>query len=129
MPSKITSITDKLIQLPILNSQKTILLTTKGYKDIYSLQNNPFYSSIINKVEIFSGIIEVDESIDENGLIIKELSENSINRSLCQVFEAKPEIILIALLNSLRNPLHENILENLLRTAGFESIYSSHKIE
>jgi N-methylhydantoinase A/oxoprolinase/acetone carboxylase beta subunit len=69
----------------------------------------------------------VDESIDENGQITTELFEHEINKAMRQVFKAKPETIVIALLNSDRNPLHESIFKNLLFAAGYTSIITSHK--
>jgi 5-oxoprolinase (ATP-hydrolysing) len=113
---------------------KAIFITTKGFKDLtpdsIKLENNPFIFNLLNKSELFETIIEVDEAIDTNGMVIKELIEQNINNALRQIFKANSgQSILIAFLNSCRNPVHEIIIENLLRTAGYTSIYSSHKID
>jgi N-methylhydantoinase A/oxoprolinase/acetone carboxylase beta subunit len=131
MPKKITSIKDKPIQLPFLKVQKTVLLTTKGYRATTSkmdkLHDNTVFHALINHTGLFKKIIEVEESIDKEGQITTELFEYEINNVLREVFNSKTETIVIAFLNSDKNPLHENIMENLLRTAGYGYIYSSHK--
>jgi 5-oxoprolinase (ATP-hydrolysing) len=111
---------------------KPVLITTKGFKDFETnfsvLQNNLIIPRVLNKTELFETIIEIDELIDADGSIIKELHESEINRALRQIFKSSPEVIIIALINSQINPIHETILENILRTAGYTSIYLSHKI-
>jgi 5-oxoprolinase (ATP-hydrolysing) len=131
MFSKKSTQIEGTINFPNIDGRKAILLTTKGFNDILSNNDQhkykPFLASLINKIDLFDTIIEVDESIDENGQITRELFEHEINKAMRQVFKAKPETIVIALLNSDRNPLHEKIFKNLLFTAGYTSILTAHK--
>jgi 5-oxoprolinase (ATP-hydrolysing) len=111
-----------------------ILITTKGFKDLtpdnIELLDNHFIFCIYKKNELFETIIEVDESIERNGIVIKDLNEQVINNALRQIFKFNSEkSIYIAFINSRFNPLHEIIFENLLHTAGYNSIQVSYKID
>jgi 5-oxoprolinase (ATP-hydrolysing) len=118
----------------VIDILKPILITTKGFKELLilesQLENNLFISTILIKNELFDKIVEVDEFIDSNGTVLLELKESAINKALRHIYKTTSvNTVVIALLNSRLNPSHEIILENILRTAGYTSIYISHKIE
>jgi N-methylhydantoinase A/oxoprolinase/acetone carboxylase beta subunit len=117
----------------IFNKMKPILITTKGFTD-QDLVKKVFKNELLLNdksgfSEFYEIIIEVDESIDENGFVIQELSEGNINKALRQIYKTDfSQSILIVFQNSLFNPTHEIILENILRTAGYFSVQAFHKI-
>ncbi len=111
----------------------SLLITTTGFADLPLIgdQQRPdlFALQIHKSKPLLNHVIEVDERIDCNGNIIKELTESEINRVLRKVFRLRPEVIAIALMNSFSNPVHENNLANILRTAGYKHVSVSSGLE
>lgn len=96
-----------------------MLILTKGCKQYFNL------SGLNEQKEI----VEVNEYIDPRGTIIKPLEEQEINRILRVVFKLKPKQILISLLNSARNNIHEQSLRNIFFVPGYKCKLSSDIIE
>ena len=76
----------------------------------------------------FDVVIEIEEEIDAGGNVLIELKENKINNLLRKVFKLKPGLVVIALMNASKNPLHEKTIFNLLKTAGIKHVFASHLI-
>lgn len=69
--------------------------------------------------------IEVNEFINCDGKIIKGLKESELNEILRKIFDYKPGLVQISLINSCVNPIHERSLSNLIKTPGYKSQLSS----
>lgn len=101
----------QIVILPNAERMKgeNVIIFSTGVKDI--LESSSFY---------FEGkILEIPAIIDNEGNINREIKESEINRILRVVFSIKPKHTFICLTNSIRNPLHENSLANLLKGAGY----------
>jgi 5-oxoprolinase (ATP-hydrolysing) len=111
---------------------KTVLLITKGFKDLLKIGNQQrpelFALQIIKTDPLYTAVIEVDERISASGEILKALSAEKIKGIIDQCKKKKVQSIAIALLNSYKNPEHEKQLQNALRKAGFQYISSSHEL-
>lgn len=92
--------------------QKQVIITTKGCKEIISRLIPKFNDSIF----------EVEEYITPEGTIHLSLSEPNINKVLRFIFHKKPEHVTLILSNSLSNPLHQNILKNVIEAAGIKTL-------
>jgi N-methylhydantoinase A/oxoprolinase/acetone carboxylase beta subunit len=107
---------------------QNILITTKDFIEPAGHYRQQFYMTSDSEHVTFYRTIEVKEGIDEMGIVTESLVENEINNVLRLVFQSDPDSIFISLRNSCKNPLHERILLNLLLTAGYRSVYVSHRM-
>jgi 5-oxoprolinase (ATP-hydrolysing) len=110
-----------------------LLITTKGFSDLSLIgtqqRNDLFTLNILKDQVLFSKVIEVDERVNAQGEVIEELSENKLNILLREVFNCKPRVVVVAFLNSYRNPVHEKTVYNVLKTAGIQYVCASHMPE
>lgn len=110
---------DKRVRSLLITSSCFSNLMSTGKHQREQLLNNNSYPK-------FDKVIEIEGSIDNQGNVIIELSESKINILLREVFKFKADIILIAFLNSNKNPLHEKTIFNLLKTAGIKNVFASY---
>lgn len=104
---------------------KTLLLVTKGFKDLLKIgtQQRPhlFQLDIPENDVLYTQVIEVDERLDAKGNVIKQLDTSKLAK-LATDYEA----IAISLLHSYRNNQHEVKVKEELTTTDAEYIsYSS----
>jgi hypothetical protein len=125
--------TDTTNALPELMKFKPVLLITKGLTDLVPAsdiqEDNLYFFNILKDRSSFEKVIEIDEHIDEKGHITKTLSESEINEVLRGVYKARTKSVVIALINSSVNPIHEKIFKNLLTVAGYRFLFISHEPE
>lgn len=112
---------------------RPLLLTTKGFADLHLIgdQQRPdlFSLDIIKARPLFERVIEVDERIDASGNVIRGMTESYINTVLREVYASKAKVVVIAFMNSYKNPAHEKAFLNLLKTAGYKFVCASHQLE
>lgn len=111
---------------------KSLLIVTQGFADLPRIgtqQRQHLFSLNIQKPNpLYEKVIEVKERIDSKGKILEPLSESEINHVLRKVYQSDCQVVVIALLNSYKNPLHEKTLLHLLRTKGYKYICASHEL-
>lgn len=110
----------------------TAFLVTKGFKDLLLIgdQQRPdlFTVHIQKKQPLYKMVFEVDERIGSNGEVVRPLNPSGI-RSLTRLIKKKGiESVAIALVNSYKNPLHEEILASALKKEGFNYVSSSQRL-
>jgi hypothetical protein len=110
---------------PLLITNRSLIDRSAGKK--YS-SNTILLAGILDKIRLFSYVIEAAEWTDAEGNIREALAEDKINCILRSVFQFKPTIIVIALANSNANPSNEKILQNLIKNAGYNFILASHQM-
>ncbi|MEI9919246.1 MAG: hydantoinase B/oxoprolinase family protein [Bacteroidota bacterium] len=97
---------------------RTALLITKGFKDLLVIGNQQrpdlFALHVIKEAPLYSVVIEVDQKIDAG--IIDLLKKNKI------------ESIAIALINSYKDPTHEQRIKKSLLKAGFKFVSASEEL-
>lgn len=102
------------------------LITSKGFADVFEIgtQARPhlFALKIIKPELLYQEVIEIDERIDSEGNILKEISEREINSKLKTLINKGIKSIAICLLNSYKNSIHEKIIEKIAISHGFEHI-------
>ncbi len=111
---------------------KVAFLVTKGFKDLLLIgtqqRKDLFAIKIIKENPLYDSVIEVDERIESNGDIHKSLHRNEILRIVSQVKKSGCDAVAIALLNSYRNPEHENALKEALIKNGYQFVSDSHSL-
>jgi len=96
-----------------MKGAKTLLITTKGFRDVLEIQRSnrtDLYNFRYKKPEPFVTRelrFEVDERVDYSGKIIRPLNENDVQRAVEAARREKVESVAIALYNSYANPQHE----------------------
>jgi len=111
---------------------RVAFIVTKGFKDLLLIgtQQRPdlFALQIIKADPLYDSVIEVDERIESNGDIYRLLDKKEIDRVADQVKESGCDSIAIALLNSYKNPVHENVLREALIERGYRFVSDSHSL-
>jgi hypothetical protein len=79
-------------------------------------------------------VLEVNEYVDKEGKVIQTLDESEINKVLRFIYNNKPKLVVISLLNSIRNDIHERALRNILSVPGYKcnlssEVYSNIKLQ
>ncbi|MBN2523571.1 MAG: hypothetical protein JXB24_09875 [Bacteroidales bacterium] len=112
---------------------RPLLITTRGFRDTDpdGTQQNDLQCNfnIKQTYSYFDRVIELDERIDMQGKVLVELTESRINTLLREIFGFTPGLVIVALMNSNKNPLHEKIIRNVLKTAGVKCIYASYMVK
>ncbi|MEI9477926.1 MAG: hydantoinase/oxoprolinase family protein [Deltaproteobacteria bacterium] len=108
-----------------------VLVTTKGFRDIYELgrqwRGSEVYNLFIDAPKTFvpsHQIIEVKERVNYLGEVITPLSEEEIRHVLQVVSSLKPTSIAVSLIFSFANPDHEQILKKAFQTLNPEPYIS-----
>ncbi|MGD1894457.1 MAG: hydantoinase B/oxoprolinase family protein [Cyclobacteriaceae bacterium] len=108
---------------------KTALIINQGFKDLLAIgtqqRPNIFSLNIQKPPPYYSHVLEVAERLDAEGKVLQELSQSTLDDVQDQLTTKSPESIAIALLHSYRNPIHENKLAEVLKSAGFNYVSAS----
>ena len=110
----------------------TVLVTTKGFKDLLKIKNqdrdNIFKLDIKNKEILHSETIEINERFLSTGKIDKKIDLDDTRKNLQIMFDKGFRSIAIVLMHSYQFPDHELLIEDIARDIGFISVAVSHKI-
>lgn len=115
---------------------KTLLLTTEGFGDILEVarQIRPkLYDSWARKPDPLiprHRVFEIPERITHDGQILRELDVKRAGEILTGLGESvQPDAIVISLLHSYKNPIHERYLKELAQTRYPEiPVFASHEV-
>ncbi len=104
-----------------LELPKTVLITTKGFKDVIEIgrQNRPeLYNLFVEKPKPLIPRryrFEVSERIGAKGEIIEPLNKQELGEIVSKIMKEGISTIAIGLLNSYINPKHEREIEEFLK--------------
>ncbi len=111
---------------------RTAFVVTKGFKDLLLIGNQQrpdLFTLNIQKVKpLYEVVIEVEERISADGKVIAALTGKECARIAKIVKQQKIESVAIALLNSYRNPAHEQQLAHHLAKANVTFVSCSHQL-
>jgi 5-oxoprolinase (ATP-hydrolysing) len=110
----------------------TLLLVTKGYKDLLLIGNqqrpNIFSLQIPNKNPFYTRVEEIAERISSKGKLIDPINESEISSLINSIEEDNIESIAISFLHSYLNPEHEQKILQKIKNTGFQYVTSSFDI-
>ena len=110
---------------------RTVLVVTKGYRDLLSIghQNREsLFSLNIGKESAFwESVVEVGGRINSAGKILDKLDENDLVDVLKKSKINFSDSVAVALINSHINPAHENLIAKELRGLGINNFAISHQ--
>jgi len=112
--------------------ERVVLAVTKGFRDALRIgyQNRPrlFDRHIVLPELLHEAVIEVDERLDAEGGIVRELDIEAARKALHEAREQGFSAIAIALMHGYRNNVHERALARLAREAGYTQVSVSHEV-
>jgi N-methylhydantoinase A len=109
----------------------TALVTTKGFRDVLEIgrQNRPDIYDLFNRrPESLAPAelrFEVDERVDSHGRPLRQLDPASLDPLVDRLQAANVASVAVSLLFSFLYPLHEELIAERLRQAGFSVSLSS----
>lgn len=107
---------------------KTLLVVTKGFKDLLYIGNQQrpslFQLNIPEPNLLYSDVIELHERIDAGGNIIKELDSHDFSLFPGMHFDS----IAVSLLNSYQNDQHETAIASAFRQGGAKYVSASSQL-
>lgn len=99
----------------------TVLLTTKGFRDVLYIQRQDkttVYDMFYQKPEPLIGrdkVLEIDERLDASGQVVTALDEAATAELIDQIVATHaPESIAVCLLHAYANPAHEQMLGRII---------------
>jgi 5-oxoprolinase (ATP-hydrolysing) len=112
---------------------RTALLVTRGFADalVIGYQNRPdiFALKIVKPAPLYERVIEIDERIDANGEVLLPLDESKLLAKMRGIHVQGIQSVAICLMHAYRNPVHEQRLAAIARTAGLAQVSVSHEVE
>ncbi|MGE4520173.1 MAG: hydantoinase/oxoprolinase N-terminal domain-containing protein, partial [Desulfobacteraceae bacterium] len=110
---------------------KTLLITNKGYKDIFAIGNQKrpdlFALNIIKPEKIYEKVIETSARTDKNGNIISDIDTNYLRSEIKKAYEIGIRSCAIVLMHGYKHPDFENKIAEILKEFKFDYIFPSHK--
>jgi 5-oxoprolinase (ATP-hydrolysing) len=111
---------------------KTALLVTRGFGDLLEIGNQArpeiFDLSIIKPDQLYHSVSEIQERLDAEGNIVRELDEERVEKVLKDLYGSGIRSLAIVLMHSWKNPMHEERCYDLAKDVGFENISISSRI-
>jgi len=112
--------------------ERVLLVVTRGFRDLIEIghQARPelFRLAVRKPGRLYAEVIEVDERIDAAGRVLRAPDRETVLREFQRARAAGFEAVAVVLLHAWRNPVHERILEELARAAGFPQISVSSRV-
>jgi N-methylhydantoinase A len=111
------------------NAAKTAILTTKGFGDTLEIGRLKRQSTGLNETEVIDSylrnrfpplvhrrlIIEIEERIDTNGNVIRQLDEKQARAAVRKLKDDNIEAVAVCTLFATINPVHEKRLQEIIR--------------
>ncbi|HPC66612.1 MAG TPA: hydantoinase/oxoprolinase family protein [Syntrophorhabdaceae bacterium] len=100
---------------------RTGLITTKGFRDILEIGREIRYAPYDIFAEFPKPLVprryrvEVDERIRSDGTILKPLDHEDARRAVKSLIDMGVESIAVCLINSFENPVHEKMVEEIIK--------------
>jgi 5-oxoprolinase (ATP-hydrolysing) len=108
---------------------RTALVVTKGFKDLLVIgtqqRPNLFALNIHKPPVYYERVIEVEERMSAGGEVVRPLEDRRIQHIIAELKSSGIESVAVALLNSYKNPAHEQSICNSLRGNGFRYVSMS----
>jgi 5-oxoprolinase (ATP-hydrolysing) len=111
---------------------RTAFITTRGFADVLLIANQDrprlFDLEIQKPTPVFERVLEIDERLDAMGSVLRAPDRGMVLRHLQDLKATGVESIGICLLHAFANPVHELLVEELARQAGFTEISRSSRL-
>ena len=113
------------------NGERTLLVTTKGFKDAlkigYQARPRLFDLEVILPEQLYEKVIEIEERISPRGEILTPLDISSSYKEMIRAYQDGITTIAIVTMHGYRYPIHEKKIATLAENIGFKQISTSHQ--
>jgi len=111
--------------------ERTLLVTTKGFKDALKIgyQTRPrlFDLEVILPEQLYEKVIEIEERISPMGEVLTPLDLSSAHKEMIRAYQNGITAIAIVTMHGYRYPIHEKKIAALAEDIGFKQISTSHQ--
>ncbi len=111
--------------------EPVLLVTTRGFGDALRIgyQNRPrlFERHIVLPELLYQEVLEVDERVDADGSVVRELDLEALRAPLQQAHARGLRAVAIVFMHGYRHTAHEQQAARLAREAGFTQVSPSHE--
>jgi 5-oxoprolinase (ATP-hydrolysing) len=111
--------------------ERTLLVTTKGFKDALKIgyQTRPrlFDLEVILPEQLYEKVIEIEERISPMGEVLTPLDLSSAHKEMIRAYQNGITAIAIVTMHGYRYPRHEKKIAALAEDIGFKQISTSHQ--
>jgi 5-oxoprolinase (ATP-hydrolysing) len=110
--------------------EPVLLVVTAGFADSLRIayQNRPklFERRIVLPELLYKNVVEVEERLDAQGKVLVTLNEAKAAADMQAAYASGIRSVAIVLMHAYLNPVHEELLQAIARSAGFTQISVSH---
>ncbi len=111
--------------------EKTLLITTKGFKDQVKIGYQARPKIFARKIELpqmlYSDVLEVEERYSANGAELIEINEKKLKKDLKNYYQKGYRCCAIIFMHGYKFTKHEKIAAQIAKDIGFSQISVSHK--
>jgi len=111
--------------------EKTLLLTTAGFRDALEIGNQArpdiFAKRIVKPEQLYAGVIEIAERVRADGTVERTLDADAVRTQIAQAKQDGYQAVAIVFMHAWRYPQHERMAAALAREAGFTQVSTSHE--
>ncbi|MGK7752827.1 MULTISPECIES: hydantoinase B/oxoprolinase family protein [unclassified Roseovarius] len=109
--------------------ERVLLVITKGFRDLlkigYQARPRLFDLAIRRPDLLYEDVVEMDERLDAEGAVVRDLDEGPVREALQEAFDAGIRAVAIAGLHAYLNPDHEDRVADMARQIGFTQVSTS----
>jgi 5-oxoprolinase (ATP-hydrolysing) len=111
---------------------RTALVITRGFRDAlriaYQARPDIFAKEIILPEQLYERVIEVDERTMADGKAVRGVDLEALEPELARARADGIDSVAVVLMHSWQNSIHEIIVEDACKRAGFSQISVSHQV-
>ena len=111
---------------------KTLLVTTKGFRDAlelgYQARTHIFAKNIIKPEQLYAGVVEINERVLADGTIERSANEAEIRAALLNAKAEGYAAVAIVFMHAYRFAAHEQLAAKIAREIGFAQVSVSHEV-
>ena len=111
---------------------RTALVITKGFRDAlriaYQARPDIFAKEIILPEQLYERVIEVDERTMADGKAVRGVDLDALEPELAKARADGIDSVAVVLMHSWQNAIHEIVVEDACKRAGFSQISVSHQV-
>ncbi|VVT05534.1 hydantoinase B/oxoprolinase family protein [Hoeflea sp. EC-HK425] len=111
---------------------RTALVITRGFRDAlriaYQARPDIFAKEIILPEQLYERVIEVDERTMADGKAVRGVDLEALEPELAKARADGIDSVAVVLMHSWQNSIHEIIVEDACKRAGFAQISVSHQV-
>ena len=112
--------------------ERTLLLTTRGFRDAleigYQARPSIFARKIVKFEQLYSSVVEIDERVLADGAVERAPDPDAVRAALTHARAQGYDAVAIVFMHAWRYPAHERMVGAVARELGFAQVSESHVV-